>query len=305
MSGPSGLHVVVRGRGPAVLFLHGLPTDGRLWRGVVARLAGRHTCVVVDLPGCGRSPEAAGGRLDPDAIVGALEAERRARGIPAWAVVGHDAGATVAAHYAARHAERVTGLVLLAPPLFPDLALPAAMRCLRLPVVGAVLAPVVAAALRRALPRLLRRPDAVARGTAASFAAAFRGRRGAQRLRRLARWGEPAVVLARTACLLPAIAAPTLVVAAAHDRIIGAQHARRAAAAIPGARLWRLDAGHLSPLDAPEALAQRVAAHVAGAAGPHAGPARYRTTSVRAATRARSAAASASGLSPHHLSAVS
>lgn len=311
---PARLHVDVQGRGPAVLFLHGLPTSGRLFGPLAARLAARRTCVVVDLPGFGRSPALAGGRLDPDAIIAALEAERAARGIDAWAIVGHDAGSALAVHYAAAHPAHVTALALLAPPLFPDLAPPPIMRLLRAPAVGPIVAPVVAAVLRRALPRLLRRPDAAGRAAVAAFGQPFRGLRGAQRLVRLARWGDPAVVLARTAGLLPALRRPTLVVHAVHDRFVGPSHAARAAAAIPGARLRRVDAGHLAPLDAPAALAKLLAAFLDGpapsrrvacpaAAGRGRRP--QRASAVSAATRARTAAASASRLSPHHRSAAS
>ncbi|MFN8423087.1 MAG: alpha/beta fold hydrolase [Anaerolineae bacterium] len=73
---PGALHVAVTGAGPAILFLHGVPTDGRLWRPLVRRLRARHTCVVVDLPGCGRSAPLPGGRLEPVGIVQALEALR-------------------------------------------------------------------------------------------------------------------------------------------------------------------------------------------------------------------------------------
>lgn len=316
MAPAARLHADVRGAGPAVLFLHGLPTSGRLFGPLAARLAARHTCVVVDLPGLGRSPALAGGRLDPDAIVAALEAERAARGIDAWAIVGHDAGSALAVHYAAAHPGRVTALALLAPPLFPDLEPPPLMRLLRAPVIGPLAAPAVAAVLRRALPRLLRRPDEAGRAAAAAFGQPFRGLRASQRLVRLARWGDPAVVLARTAALLPALCVPTLVVHATRDRFVGAAHAARAAAAIPGARLRRVDAGHLAPLDAPAALAKLLSAFLgaAPATARRAGcPAaagrrvrrRQRASAVSAATRDRTRAASASGLSPHHRSAAS
>ena len=47
-------HGVIRyrdtGDGPAVVLVHGLLVDGRLWDGVVDALAPRHRCVVPDLP---------------------------------------------------------------------------------------------------------------------------------------------------------------------------------------------------------------------------------------------------------------
>ena len=34
----------------AILFLHGIPTRGCLWNGVVERLGGQFRCIAVDLP---------------------------------------------------------------------------------------------------------------------------------------------------------------------------------------------------------------------------------------------------------------
>jgi pimeloyl-ACP methyl ester carboxylesterase len=48
------LHVRTTGSGPTVLFLHGLDSDGEVWTPVVELLPD-HTCVVVDLPGHGKS----------------------------------------------------------------------------------------------------------------------------------------------------------------------------------------------------------------------------------------------------------
>ena len=49
------LHVRTTGSGPTVLFVHGLDSDGEVWAPVVDLLSD-HTCVVVDLPGHGKSP---------------------------------------------------------------------------------------------------------------------------------------------------------------------------------------------------------------------------------------------------------
>ncbi|WP_349257785.1 alpha/beta fold hydrolase [Iamia sp.] len=57
LSGPAPLHTdETGGRGPAVVFVHGLGASGRYWDAVVSRLAGRRS-VAVDLLGFGRSPK--------------------------------------------------------------------------------------------------------------------------------------------------------------------------------------------------------------------------------------------------------
>jgi pimeloyl-ACP methyl ester carboxylesterase len=43
-----------RGKGDAVLLIHGMPTNGRLWDGVVRELSRRYKCIVIDLPGNGK-----------------------------------------------------------------------------------------------------------------------------------------------------------------------------------------------------------------------------------------------------------
>ncbi len=259
----AGLSFTVEGNGPALLFVHGFPTSGRLWSGIVARLRTRHTCVVVDLPGCGDSPAGDGGPLDAARISDALEAVRAALGLSSWAVVGHDAGAVVAVHYAAAHPARVDALGLMAAPLFGDFMPPPVLRLLRLPLLGDVVAPALVPALLHHLPRLLRDRSRTAMATVGSFGAPFRGFAGARRFLRLARWGDPKSVLGRTAALLGSLAVPTLVVHGAHDPVIPVRFAERAATAIPGARLAVVDAGHFTPIDRPEALARELHAFLA------------------------------------------
>ena len=49
------LHYVRRGRGPAVVLLHGLGGFAESWRCTLDALAGRADVQAVDLPGFGRS----------------------------------------------------------------------------------------------------------------------------------------------------------------------------------------------------------------------------------------------------------
>ncbi len=48
-------HLIDRGSGPPILFLHGNPDTAELWRGVISRLADGYRCLAPDLPGFGRS----------------------------------------------------------------------------------------------------------------------------------------------------------------------------------------------------------------------------------------------------------
>ena len=249
----------VRGAGPVILFLHGIPANGRLWDRVVLFFEKKFTCVVVDLPALGESPPLADGSLDPTRYAEEIDALREQLEIPRWHVVGHDAGATVAVHYAARFGRRVNKLVLCSAPVFPEFRVPWFFRLARTALIGDWLAMLVTGIL---LPIALRREiggcgDAKAE-IIRSFRRPFTGFAGAKRFARLVCWGDPAQVLAKTAALLPAIGAPALILHGRTDGAIPMSFATRAAAAIPCASLHLLDCGHFVPLNAPEEFSARV-----------------------------------------------
>jgi pimeloyl-ACP methyl ester carboxylesterase len=249
-----------------VLLLHGLPTSRHLWRPVARRLAESFRVVVVDLPGFGDTPPLPSGLREPAPLLAGLEAVRRTVGAERWCVAGHDAGATVAVHYAAAHPGRVPRLALLSPPLFPDFRPPWPFRWLRWRGVGELLAPLLLALVwRGGLRRAVAAPGAEVDAIVAGFGRPFRGAGGGRRFLHLVRWGEPHELLGRTAALLPAIAAPTLLLQGRRDRLVPHGFARRAAAAVPRGEAAEIDAGHFLPLDADAEVARRLGEWFAGA----------------------------------------
>ena len=52
---PVQLHVVDRGQGPTLLFVHGWLNDASVWGGVIEELSGDFRCIAVDLRGHGQS----------------------------------------------------------------------------------------------------------------------------------------------------------------------------------------------------------------------------------------------------------
>ena len=50
------MHLLRRGSGPSVLFIHGIPTNHRLWNGIIQQMQASFSCFAVDLPGLGQSP---------------------------------------------------------------------------------------------------------------------------------------------------------------------------------------------------------------------------------------------------------
>lgn len=98
---------------PPLLFLHGFMGSGRDWDVVAAELSGRYRCVLVDLPGHGKTP------FPPDpaeaSIPGCAQALTELLDrldIPRAQVIGYSMGARLALALAAHHPSRVCGVVL-------------------------------------------------------------------------------------------------------------------------------------------------------------------------------------------------
>jgi haloalkane dehalogenase len=99
------------GAGRAVVFLHGNPMSSRVWRDVLPHVAERARCLAPDLIGMGDSGK-------PDI---AYRFADHARYLDAWfealdlrdsVLVGYDWGGSLAMDWAARHPNRVRGLVV-------------------------------------------------------------------------------------------------------------------------------------------------------------------------------------------------
>jgi pimeloyl-ACP methyl ester carboxylesterase len=110
------LHVVVGGKGPAVVLLHGFGDSGAMWSPLAARLAATHTVVVPDLRGMGLSSHPAGG-YDKWTQAGDIRTVLSRLGIGDAVVVGHDIGTMVAFAYAARYPEKTRRLVVMDAPV--------------------------------------------------------------------------------------------------------------------------------------------------------------------------------------------
>ncbi|NNG22494.1 alpha/beta fold hydrolase [Telluria aromaticivorans] len=110
------LHVMVGGKGPAVVLLHGFGDTGAMWSPLAAELAARHTVVVPDLRGMGLSSHPEGG-YDKWTQAGDVRAVLSRLGIDRAAVVGHDIGTMVAFAYAARYPEKTERLVVMDAPV--------------------------------------------------------------------------------------------------------------------------------------------------------------------------------------------
>jgi len=253
------MHLICRGRGDAILFIHGMPTSSQLWSGIIEQLCGQFTCFAIDLPGLGKTPPES---YEPNflhRLAKRIDAIRVENSITRWHVVGHDAGSAVAAHYTHSFQEHVGRLALLSPALFPDLKPYFLLECLRKPFVGEVLAPLVHSVFWNVAMRLSARneegPDS---SIVDRFHEPFSGFEGAWNFMRVLRWGTPADVLAAVPGMLPEILVPTLIFQGLRDPAIPASFARRAHGLIPNCELVQVNCGHFIPLNRPGLVADRL-----------------------------------------------
>lgn len=250
-------HVV--GDGPAVVLLHGQPGSHRDWRRVTKRLAGDHRVIAVDRPGYGAARDEPPGGFADNADDLARLLDRY--GVEQATVVGHSWGGGAALSFAQRHPERVAALVLVAAAGTND-ALSFGDTVLGLPVVGPLLALVT---LRHVAPRFARWWVRLS-GSSLSPAHSAEMASEVRTWRRRAPWraflAEQRAMLRETAEVeehLGEVHVPTTVVYGDRDRVVRASVGERLAALIPGARVRVVaGAGHLLPIERPDALAEAI-----------------------------------------------
>jgi len=110
------LYIKEMGGGPRTLvFIAGLGGTTRYWEARIGPLCRSHRIILVDLLGFGESPKP-WTKYDIERHVGALEGAISDLG--PITIVGHSLGALVATAYAARHPERIEGVVLVSLPYF-------------------------------------------------------------------------------------------------------------------------------------------------------------------------------------------
>ena len=253
IEGSNAVHCTHKGKGEAILFIHGMPTNRMLWTGVIEQLSTQYRCFAVDLPGMGETPFMPYTADYLDRVAERVEQIRVQHNVSKWHVVGHDAGSAIAVQYADRYPKHVACLALLSPAIFPDLKPFFLLNPLRKPVIGELLAPLLhlvfwKIAMRRAIACESNRAQFQA------FYKPFSGFRGSWQLMRLVRWGKPEAMLGEIPARLTTLPMPTLLFHGVRD-VLPAVFAERAVSLIPDASMVTLDAGHFIPLDRPSEVA--------------------------------------------------
>lgn len=243
---------------PPVLLIHGSGATGSTWEPMVAALAERFRVLRIDLPGCGRSSEAAPYAVpdQADRVAAVLDE----LGVEGLAVVGHSSGGYVATALAERRPELVGALALIStgPSMAALLPEPALVKLLTGAALGALVWPLrTDALLRKGIAATAARPvtvsdelvDDLRRTSFKTFRAIMRANRDyiversiPQRLARLGR--KPLVVFGD--------ADPRWDPSSAHDYDI-----------VPGSRVAYLaGVGHLAMLEAPDEAARLLLEHL-------------------------------------------
>ncbi len=236
----SGVYVERRGRGPAVVLLHGFGQDHTCWGLLGEVLAERHTLLLVDLPRHGRS-RAVGGSFEEGA-----RAIADAVGAPAvW--LGYSMGGRYALRVALDRPELVRGLITIGATAGLD---DPAERAARVADDAALATELEREGVARFFERWLARPMFGGLPVEAQFRAAREAQDAgalAEALRR-AGTGAMAPLWAR----LGELRAPLTCVAGERDTKFVA--AARRMASITGARVEVIGgAGHAAHLERPEA----------------------------------------------------
>lgn len=258
---PGGVvHHVESGSGDPVVLVHGGGGGGANWFRLIAPLATRYRVLAPDLPGFGESAGSpARGPLGAQAAAFLKAWVDRVAATPAD-VVGTSFGALAALRYARAYPDLVKRLVLI-DAVGLGRAVPALVRLAAWPALGGLLLRPSRAGGRLLFDRLLtggRRPvppplrDALldylwqcdVAGGAAQLRVSLPHFAGVRGQREVIADDE-----------LRALPTPTLVVWGARDRFVPVDHGRRAAAAIPGARLVVIpEAGHSPNWETPGEL---------------------------------------------------
>ena len=253
------IHFEESGAGRALVLLHGFPLDSTIWDKVRAKLSDGFRVITPDLRGFGQSKSSTGFDLAALADdVHALLAELKA--LPCI-LGGLSMGGYVSLEYVRRYPADLRGLMLIDTKAEGDSAEGKQARDKMIELVRSKGSPAVG---EQMMPKMLaphaeqNQPEVV------------------RELRTIME-GCPALTIEHALAAmrdrpdhranLPSIAAPTLVAAGEHDAITPPAVARSMHEAIPKSKLVVIpSAGHMTPMEQPEALAGAIRDFAAGVA---------------------------------------
>jgi pimeloyl-ACP methyl ester carboxylesterase len=132
------LNVIDAGRGPPVLFFHGIPDTTDVWAGSILALKDRYRCLAFDMPGFGRSHVTAGefdwSLANRAAIVDRLLSELGVT--EPVRIVAHDAGGVWGGVFVGAYPDRVDRALFSISSIHPSFEWREGARINRIPIIG-------------------------------------------------------------------------------------------------------------------------------------------------------------------------
>jgi pimeloyl-ACP methyl ester carboxylesterase len=234
------------GSGPALVLLHPLGADRRVWAPVIPLLAGGREVIAADLPGFGDSPPLRGVEPTPARLAEAVAAGLAAHGIEEFAAAGNSLGGWVALELAlagpARSVVAIGSAGLWREPLAPRRGTAHAAARIASPFAGALAR--VPAIKRLAMAGFVAHPERMPAAAARDLIRAYGRAPGFEEVN--------AAMRANTFSRLADIRVPVTLAWPEHDRIVG-----RLRNPPPNVRTVILPgAGHLPMWDDPQRVAE-------------------------------------------------
>jgi pimeloyl-ACP methyl ester carboxylesterase len=255
-----------RGSGEPIVFVHGLLTDGELWRDVAPRLEGDFRVIVPDWPlGSHTTPLDPASDLSPPGLAALIAGFLEELDLHDVTLVGNDTGGALCQLVAVEHPDRLARLVLTPCDAYEDFP-PAGFKPLQLlahvPGAMALILQSLRPAAARRLPLaygwiMKRRDDAL---TDAWITPARENRAIRRQAERIMAGFSPRYTLG-AAERFGAFEKPVLVAWAPEDRFFKMANAERLVRDFPDARLERIEDSYtFVSLDQPQRTAELIGA---------------------------------------------
>ncbi|QLH78016.1 alpha/beta hydrolase [Halosimplex rubrum] len=249
-----------RGERPPVVFVHGAVVDHSQWDPQLTALSDEYTTVGYDVRGHGRTGGSRRGRYSVDLFADDLDALLDALEIDRAVLCGLSTGGCIAQVYAARHPDRVAGLVL-ADTFAPEI-LSVGERIQRSLLLRATVPPVRLVGYERVEKAMVWLQEKISgEGVSGDYEQIERIRETGPKMAtdEFAKVIGAVAGFHHTELRFPAISAPTLVLYGEHEAPFMRRQARHLATEIGGATLRAVPGGgHASNLDNPEFVTDAV-----------------------------------------------